>query len=225
MSIQYELLARPTYSLLEAHLQEGQSIVAEAGAMTWMTDNIKTKTSTRGGFFTGLKRMVLTGESFFQNTYVAEDGPGTVGFAPGSSGDIVAYEMNDSELYLEKGAYLASEEGVKCDSKFQGLKGLFNEGMFALRCTGTGLLFFNSYGRIQEVDVNGEYVVDNGYAVAWEPSLQFSITKARKIRSFLFSDQLLLRYRGHGKLWIQSRSPRSLAAWVWPFRPEKKSDD
>ncbi|MGF1582246.1 MAG: TIGR00266 family protein [Gemmataceae bacterium] len=221
MQLQYELLARPTYSLLEAHLQEGQKIVAEAGAMTWMSDNIRTETSTRGGFFGGLKRMVLTGESFFQNTYVAEDGPGTVGLAPGKPGDIIPYEMNDSELILEKGAYLASEEGVKCDSKFQGLKGLFNEGMFALRCTGTGLLFFTAYGRVQEVDVKGEYVVDSGYAVAWEPSLEFQITRARKIRSFLFSDQLLLRYHGYGKLWVQSRSPRSLASWVYPFRPVK----
>lgn len=216
--MRYDLLAKPTYSLLEVELQDDESIVAEAGAMTWMTPNIHTDTTTRGGFFAGLKRKLLTGESFFQNTYTAEDGPGTIGLAPGSPGDIVPYELRDGELILEKGAYLASSEGVKCDSKWQGFKGFFNEGLFALRCTGTGLLFFNSYGRIQEVIVEGEYVVDNGFAVAWEPSLEFKLTKARKIRSFLFSDQILLRYRGHGKLWVQSRSPVSLANWVHPFR-------
>jgi uncharacterized protein (TIGR00266 family) len=108
---------------------------------------------------------------------------------------------------------------VQCDSKWQGFSGWFKEGLFALRCTGTGMLFFNSYGRIQEVQVNGEYVVDNGYAVAWEPTLQHKLTKARKIRSFLFSDQLLMKFLGHGRLWVQSRSPRSLANWAHPFRP------
>ena len=86
------------------------------------------------------------------------------------------------------------------------------------------MLFFNAYGDIQEIPVDGEYVVDNGYAVAWEPGLQYRITRARKIRSFLFSDQLLLRFSGQGKLWVQSRSPGSLANWAHPYRPQKKSN-
>jgi uncharacterized protein (TIGR00266 family) len=220
----YEILCQPTYALLEVRLQPGESIVAEAGAMAWMSDKIHTETSTRGGIFAGLKRALLTGESFFQNTYSAEDEPGMVGLAPGSAGDIVPYAMTNGELLLEKGAYLASTEGIQCDSKWQGLKGFFNEGLFALRCAGTGLLFFNSYGRIQEIDVNGEYLVDNGYAVAWEPQLQWKLTKAKKIRSFLFSDQILLRFSGQGKLWVQSRTPQTLANWVHPFRPVKSSN-
>jgi hypothetical protein len=69
--------------------------------------------------------------------------------------------------------------------------------------------------------VDGSYIVDNGYAGAWEPSLQYSMTHSLRIRSFLFADQVLIRYSGQGKLWVQSRSPRSLANWVYPFRPEK----
>lgn len=217
--MQYDILAQPTYSLLEVHLEPGEKIVAEAGAMSWMSDTIRTTTSTRGGIFSGLKRAVLGGESFFQNTFRAENGPGTVGLAPGSPGDIVAIPMENGELMMERGAYLASEEDIKVDSKWQGFSGFFKEGLFALRITGSGMLFFCSYGRIEEVDVQGEYVVDNGYAVAWEPSLQYKLTKARKIRSFLFSDQLLMRFVGHGRLWVQSRTPHALANWINPFRP------
>ena len=111
------------------------------------------------------------------------------------------------------------------DSSFQGLKGLFNEGVFVLRCSGEGSLLFNSFGAVQCVEVDGEYLVDNGYAVAWDASLEYRVTKARKIRSFLFSDQLLLRFSGKGRLWIQSRSPRVFAGWVHPFRPTKKDND
>lgn len=222
--MKYEIQCQPSYSVVEVGLDPGQQVVAEAGAMAWMSSNIKTTTSTRGGVLSGLKRAVLSGESFFQNTYEAEGGPGIVGLAPGRPGDIVPYEMNGDELFLEKGAYLASMPGVHCDAKFQGLKGLFNEGFFVLRVTGNGTLFFNAYGDIEEVEVNGSYVVDNGYAVAWQPTLEYKLTRARKVRSFLFSDQLLLHFTGQGKLWVQSRSPRTLANWVHPFRRQKSSN-
>lgn len=219
--MQYDILCQPTFSLVEVTLEPGEKIIAEAGAMAWTEGPVRTETSTRGGVLKGLKRAVLAGESFFQNTYIAETGTAKVGLAPSVAGDIVPYELADGELFLEKGAYLASTEGVHCDSKFQGLKGLFSEGLFALRVTGSGMLFFGAYGSVQEIQVDGEYTVDNGFAVAWEPTLQYRVTKARKIRSFLFSDQLLLNFSGTGKLWVQARSPVALANWVHPFRPEK----
>lgn len=221
----YTVLCNPTYSVLEATLEDGETIVGDAGAMTWMAGHLTTTTDTRGGFLQGLKRKVLTGESFFQNTYRAEGGSGTIGLAPGSAGDIVALRLEGTELFLEKGAYLASEPGVTCDSKWSGLRGFFNEGLFILRCTGSGMLFFNAYGQVHEVDVTDEYIVDSGYAVAWEPTLEYRLTRARRIRSFLFSDQILLRFSGRGKVWVQTRSPQSLANWVFPFRPRKKNND
>ncbi|MDP6453067.1 MAG: TIGR00266 family protein [SAR202 cluster bacterium] len=221
----YTIQSRPSYSLLEVDLTPGETMVAESGAMTWMTDNVRMKTSTRGGALRGLGRSMLGGESFFQNTYSAEGGSGTLGMAPGQPGDIVPIEMNGDELLLERGAYLASEENVKLDSNFQGLSGLFNEGLFVLRVSGEGLLFFNAYGDIHEVEVDGSYIVDNGHAVAWEPTLDYQITRGRSIRSFLFSDQLLLEFHGHGKVWVQSRNPQTLANWVYPFRPQKSKND
>lgn len=220
-----DIQCQPSYSVLEVQLDPGEQIAADSGAMCWMTSNIKTTTSTRGGVFAGLKRAVLSGESFFQNTFEAEGGPGTVGLAPGCAGDIAEYRMAGGELLLEKGAYLASTPDVHCDAKFQGLKGLFNEGLFVLRVTGSGDLFFKSYGDMHLVEVTDSYVVDNGYAVAWEPTLDYQITRSRKIRAFLFSDQLIMRFTGQGKLWVQSRSPRTLANWIHPFRPKKAKSD
>ena len=223
--MKYEIHHKPSYAVVDVDLGPGETVVAESGAMAWMDSSIQVKTSTRGGALAGLKRAFLAGESFFQNTYTAGPKGGKITFAPGSAGDVVAYSMNDEELILERGAYLASEEGVTVDSKWSGLKGLFHEGLFMLRCTGTGLLFFDAYGDIQEVEVDGEYVVDNGYAVAWEPTLEFRLSRARKIRSFLFSDQILIRFSGRGKLWVQSRNPQSLANWVHRFRPVKSSNN
>lgn len=221
--MRYEIKNRPAYASLEVELNGDESIVAESGAMAWMDTNIVAKTQARGGVLQGIKRKMLTKESFFQNTFSVDPSStdsGRLRLAPGCAGDIVARELNGEELILEKGAYLASAEGVRCDAKWDGFRGFFNEVMFLLRCEGTGLLFFSSYGAIECVDVDGEYVVDNGFAVAWEPQLQYRISRARRVRSFLFSDQLLLRFSGRGKVWVQSRSPQALASWVYPWRPE-----
>ena len=222
--MEHTIQFQPSYSVLELHLEPGEEVVAEAGAMVWMSDNLELTTSARGGALAGLKRAALTGESFFQNTFRAEGGPGLLGLAPGQPGDIVAHELIEGELLLEKGAYLASTPGLATDADFQGLRGLFNEGLFVLRVSGTGTLYFNGYGDIEEVDVDGSYIVDNGHAVAWEPTLDYELTRAATIRSFLFSDQILLQFSGEGKLWVQSRNPRSLADWVDPVRPQRQRE-
>src|SRR5262245_9959132 len=101
--MRHETVGKPTASRMEVKLAQGEKIVAEAGAMAWMSSNIRTETTVKGGLLEGLKRALLAGESFFQNTYTAEGGPGEVGLAPGAPGDIVAYPMEDGELLLEKG--------------------------------------------------------------------------------------------------------------------------
>ena len=70
----YQLICQPTFSALEVDLGPGERIVGDAGAMAWMSPNIKTTTTTRGGVLQGLKRAVLSGESFFQNTSLRIEG-------------------------------------------------------------------------------------------------------------------------------------------------------
>ena len=91
--MKYEIICNPTYSAVELNLESGERIVADAGAMAWMSSNIQTETSTRGGMLAGLKRSMLTGESFFQNTYYPEDGPGTVALAPGAASTACAHRL------------------------------------------------------------------------------------------------------------------------------------
>ena len=216
--MKYNIVSAPSYSLIEMDLGEGESVIVEPGSMAWMDTTIKPKTEMKGGFFAGIKRR-FAGESFFLNTYAAEGGPGNIGIAPGYSGDIIVRELNNETLYMERGAYLCHVGNIETSATWEGFSGMFAEGMFGLRVSGTGLLFFGSYGDVQEVEVDGSYTIDNGYAVAWEENLDYSIGRSgRSIRSFLFGDQLICRYQGNGKLWIQTRSPRSLAAWVHPFR-------
>ena len=216
--MQFKIESRPTYSVLEVELAPSEMVVAESGAMVWMSASIHLNTSARGGLFQSARRSVLGGESFFQNVFEARGAAGVVAFSPGQPGDIVAVDLGQGDIMLEDSAFLASEQNVSIDSNFQGLRGLFNEGFFILKASGNGLMFFSGYGDIEEIEVNGTYIVDNGHAVAWESTLDYEITHGRSIRSFLFSDQLLLRFEGRGRLWVQSRNPQALANWVHPFR-------
>ena len=223
--MKFDIVSAPSYSLVELNLNAGESVKVEPGAMAWMDTTIKPKTEMKGGLFAGITRR-MAGESFFLNTYTAEGGSGTIGIAPGYSGDIIVRELNDETLYMERGAYLCHVGNIETSATWEGFSGTFAEGMFGLRVSGTGLLFFGSYGDVQEVDVDGSYTVDNGYAVAWEENLDYSIGRSgRSIRSFLFGDQWICRFHGHGKLWVQTRSPRNLAAWIHPFRRVKQKSD
>jgi uncharacterized protein (TIGR00266 family) len=146
---------------------------------------------------------------------------GAIAIAPAFPGTVLWKELRGAgdDLLLAAGSFLACGPGVTLTTEYGGGRSWFSgTGPFILRATGSGPVFFNTYGAVIERDVQGALTVDTGHLVAWEPSLSYRITRARKIRSFLFSDQLLLSFSGRGRVWINSRSPQSLASWVHPFR-------
>jgi uncharacterized protein (TIGR00266 family) len=220
--MKYSIEHGPSYALLEMELAPEEKIVADGGAMTWMS-NLTTSTNMTGGIMSGLKRAV-GGETMFLNTYSAGTGGGSIGMAPGDPGMIVDYLL-DGDLYLQKGAFLCCEEGVQTDLKFQGFRGFFNVGLLSLRLTGKGHVFFGAYGDVEEIDVDGDIIVDNGHVVAWEPTLEYELSYRRGVRNYLFADGMMLRFYGTGKIWVQSRNPLALANFMYPFRPVKSDNN
>ena len=71
----------------------------------------------------------------------------------------------------------------------------------------------------------GDYVVDTGYIVAFEDSLDYSVELLnglgwRGLRTGIFGGEgLVCRFRGEGKLWVQSRNLIPLINFLNPFRP------
>jgi len=76
--MRFEIRNRPSYALLEVELMPGESIEGEAGAMTYMTPNIRVNTKIREeSFLSALGLKILGGQSFFVNEYTAyESGQG-----------------------------------------------------------------------------------------------------------------------------------------------------
>lgn len=218
--MKHEIIGKPDFPVVKIMLEEGESIVAESGAMVSMTTNMDIETTARGGIFSSLKRMVLSGESFFQNKFTALKGPGHVFFAPETMGDLHYRTLENESLILSRGAYVAGSPELKIDSKWGGFKGFFGgEGLLFLKVEGSGSLFFSSFGAIDEVQVNGEYVIDNGHIVGFEPSLDFSIERVGGLKSLVLSGEgFVCRFKGHGKVYIQTRNQSSFAVWADGWR-------
>jgi len=218
----HEIEYRPSFALLTVDLDAGESLRAEAGAMVSYSDGIDIETKANGGILGSLKRNVLGGESFFQNTFTAREA-GHVTLAPPLAGDVVRHDLADETVYIQSGSYLASDPAVDLDTKFGGGKTFFgSEGLFLLKATGTGATFMSSYGAVHEVELGqGEtYTVDTGHIVAFEKSADFTVDRVGGLKSTLFSGEgLVCTFTGPGTVWLQTRSEDALLSWLIPKLP------
>ena len=218
----YKIDTKPDYAFLNVKIPSGSTLKVEASAMASMDTNISMKTKFKGGF----SRM-LTGESLFINEFTAENGEGEINIAPGPPGDLHHVYIDGNEIYLQGAAFVAAGMGVEVDSKWQGFtKGFFSgNSFFLIRCYGKGDLWFNSYGGIIELDVDGDYVVDTGYIVAFTQGLTYSVKSVGGYKSlFLSGEGLVCRFEGKGKVWIQTKQIPPFASFLYTYRPiEKRS--
>jgi uncharacterized protein (TIGR00266 family) len=228
--MRFEKKFDPAYALAICHLDPGDQVIAESGAMVTQDAHIKMETSASqgkgiGGLLKGLGRKVLTGETFFRNTFTAETTAGEVTFAPGLPGDILIHEMQGSDLIVQQSAYLASATSVEIETKWGGFKGFFSQGhVFWIRAFGTGPLALNAFGAIKQIDVDGVFIIDTGHIVAFESTLNYKIRRVGSWFSTIFSSEgLVCRFEGTGKLFIQTRNPSEFGSLVGGKLPPRSS--
>ncbi len=218
--MEYRIVCRPSYSLLELRLEDGEEVVAEAGAMVYMK-NVELKTEVKGGIFGGLKRALLGGETFFTNRFVAR-GKGLLGLAPRYNGDVVHIPL-EGRIFAQSGAFLASTPEVEIDTKWGGGRTFFaGEGLFLLKLEGSGDVFLASFGGVEELDVDGSLIVDTGHIVAFEDGLDFDVRRVGGLKATLLSGEgLVAEFRGQGKVWIQTRSVAEYIGWISSLMPKR----
>lgn len=211
-----EIGYRPAQAMARVLLDANETITAESGAMVGMSTNVAMQTRSTGGLMKGLKRM-FGGESFFQNSFTAEGGPGEVLLAHALSGDMVTLDMTQAGYYVQSSSYVAATPGVQIDTKVGGFKSFFaGEGVFILKASigeasaqRPGQLLVGAFGGIQELACDGNLVIDTGHLVAWDASLEYSVGKSGSgwVASFLSGEGLVCHFRGRGRIWIQTRNP------------------
>jgi uncharacterized protein (TIGR00266 family) len=225
-----EIIGEGAFSSALVHLDPDDTFVSESGAMFRASSNVDIDVTTRsrgkGGILGGLKRL-LAAEHFFFSTYsVTDSQAGEVGLAPTLQGEVRQVDLDGSTAWLcAGGSYLGSDSAIEVDTKFQGIKGLFTgESVFFLRVAGRGGLLVSAFGGISELEVDGEVVVDTGHVVAFEESLDYSISKAGGswIQSWLGGEGVVMHFRGHGRLLVQSHNPTEFGSTLGGKLPPRE---
>ena len=227
--MKHEITGDTAFPLVKFTLAQGESVKAEAGAMVAMSANLKLMGKADGGVGKAIARM-FSGESFFMQHISAPDGPGWVLLASSIPGQTIAVEVTAGhDLRVQKGGFLACTEGVDISTKAQGIgKAMFSgEGLFVENITGQGTVFLSTYGSIHPIELkDGEDVlIDNGHLVAWDSSMKYDIVKGAGswTSSVTSGEGLACRFHGPGRVYVQTRNPHSLGAWLTGFLPVQRT--
>lgn len=227
--MEYDIADNSGFADVEVHLDTNEQIRAEPGAMVSYSSGIDMSTDTGGGgLLDTAKRAAAGGESLFMNTFTAQR-PGTVTLAPPAPGDVRARFLEDDVLYAESGAWLAAEPNVAVSTDFRGAGKFFTGGdVFLLELSGTGTVFFDSYGAMERVDLEQgeEYNVDSDHIVAFDASVGYSTRRVGGLKSRAFGGEgKVAEFTGPGSVWVQNREFESLAEKIAEELPQRGGGD
>lgn len=199
--------------IVEVALDPGEAVRAEVGAMMYMEDGIEMQTSTGGGLFAGLKRMI-TGESFFITSFLNNvRDTRRVAFGAPYPGKIIPIDLTQHQgsFIVQKDGFLCAARGIDINVTFTKRlgAGLFGgEGFILQRLDGDGLAFVHAGGTIVERRLlPGERLrVDTGCLVAFEPSVTYDIQFVGGFKNALFGGEglFLATITGPGLVYLQS---------------------
>jgi uncharacterized protein (TIGR00266 family) len=217
-----------------------EAVVAEAGAMMYMEDDIQMATSLSmrqddtglfGKLFKAGKRM-LTGESFFITLFANEGAQRReIAFASPYPGHIVPLELAEhgGQIVCQKDAFLCAARGIDVDIALQrklGVGFFGGEGFILQRITspaGRGQVFLHAGGSViaRRLEHGQTLRVDTGCLVAFEQTVSYDIQWVKGIRNKLFGGEGLFyaAMRGPGVVWLQTLPFSRLADRVYAAAP------
>ncbi len=209
---------------VQIELDPGESVVAEAGSLMMMDQNIQMETifgdgsSENKGFMgklLGAGKRLLTGESLFMTVFTnrSHNAKETVTFASPYPGKIMPMDLQDlgGKIVCQKDSFLCAAKGVSVGIEFQRKLGagfFGGEGFIMQKVEGDGLAFVHAGGAICEKVLRpGEMIrVDTGCLVAMTQDVDYDIEFVKGIKTAVFGGEGLFfaTLRGPGKVWIQS---------------------
>lgn len=235
--VDYQIVGDDMQMVL-VELDPGEAVIAEAGAMNFMEEDIQFETRMGDGSQAdqGLMgklllagKRALTGESIFMTHFTnqSRQAKRNVAFAAPYPGKIIPLDLGKSrgEVLCEKDAFLCAAYGTEVSIAFQRRLGtgfFGGEGFILQRLRGDGMVFIHACGTILERELKGETLrVDTGCLVAFEPTVRYDIQRAGNLKSMFFGGEglFLATLSGHGKIWLQSLPFSRLADRILAHAP------
>ncbi len=205
---------------VEVSLDPGETVIAEAGGMMYMEDDIRFEARMGDGSSSGImsslfgaaKRM-LTNESLFM-THFTNEGSVTrrMALAAPHPGQVVAVDLAASggEILCQKDAFICAARGTAVSVAFSRRLGagfFGGEGFVLQKLSGDGNAFIHAGGTVVEKQLAGDTLrVDTGCIVGFQSSIDYDIKLAGGLKSMIFGGEgmFLATLSGHGKVWLQS---------------------
>jgi uncharacterized protein (TIGR00266 family) len=217
-----------TLPVLEIGLEAGDTIVAEPGEFSWMTETVQLKTTTMTAGAKGIWGVLgraLSGGGIFMTEYTAPAGQGLIAFAAKVPGQIVQVDVQPGHGYLiHRHGFLCATQGLELSMGFQQSlgAGIFGGNGFILqKLAGTCSAWVELGGEIVTYDLQpGETIqVHPGHIGMFQDSVNFDIRMMRGITNALFGgDGLFIAHlTGPGKVWLQTLTLPNLAHALLPY--------
>ncbi|PYT82156.1 MAG: TIGR00266 family protein [Acidobacteria bacterium] len=223
-----------TMPVLEFVLDPNDSIISEAGQLSWMGSSIQMTTHTQfgggGGVWGAIKR-VAGGGTLFMTEYRAVGVPGELAFATKLPGHIVPVEVAAGREYMiHRHGFICSTPQVQIGVGFQQSlgAGIFGGSGFVLqRVSGQGSAWIELSGELVVRDLQaGETLrVHPGHVGAFQTSVNFEITTVPGIKNMIFGGDgiFLASLTGPGRIWLQTLPIAKLAHELMEYMPIQSS--
>jgi uncharacterized protein (TIGR00266 family) len=224
-----------TMPVLEFLLEPNESVISEAGELSWMSSSIQMTTHTQfgggGGFFGAIKR-VAGGGSLFMTEYSAYGAPGELAFATRVPGHILPIEVAPgNEHMLHRHGFLCATPQVQLGVAFQQSlgAGIFGgDGFLLQKVSGNGIAWLELSGEVVVKDLRpGETLrVHPGHVGAFESRVSFQITRIAGIRNMIFGGDgiFLAALTGPGRVWLQTLPIARLAHKLQEYMPTQQRE-
>jgi len=215
----HEQVHGTTMPVLSIHLEPGESVVAEVGEFSWMTDAIQMSTGMTSG--RGYGSPLLT------STYTAQGGPGAISFAAKVPGSILPVDVGPGTEYLvHRHGFLAGTTGIEVSAGFQRSfrAGIFAEEGFVLhRIGGQGRAWAELSGQVipHELAPGESLRVHPGHVGLFQTSVALQVVRVPGITNRYFGGDAdyFAELSGPGTVWLQSMPLPHLAAALVPYLP------
>ena len=219
--VDYEIFGNDM-QVVEVELDKGETIIAEAGAMNWMEDNIAYEAKMGDGSnqdeglmgkLLSASKRALSGESLFLTHFTnTGNSKRRVAFAAPYPGHILPIDLSQmgGELLCQKDAFLCAALGTELSIAFTRKLGagfFGGEGFILQHLRGDGMAFVHAGGSVIKKELNNETLrVDTGCLVAFSSSVDYEIEMTKGLKSMFFSGEglFLATLRGTGIVYLQS---------------------
>jgi uncharacterized protein (TIGR00266 family) len=207
----------------EVILDPREAVIAEAGAMMYMTAGIQMETvfgdpGKHGDNFWGKMmsagKRVLTGESLFMTVFTNQSSRReTVAFGAPYPGRIEALHLDQlgGEIVAQRDAFLCGAKGIEISVAFQkkiGVGLLGGEGFVMQKLKGDGIALIHACGTMmhRHLEAGETLRVDTGCIVALGPTINYDVQFNNSIKSAMFGGEGLVfaTLTGPGPIWLQS---------------------